>query len=118
LFRVLAGIDTLNEETDNYLALGTFDQYLYVKNKERMIGWGLFARFAFCPDDRNVIDQFYSFGVGGRGCLIPACRSTSDRRRMAGKTYKFIMSAKVSVKQLRSLIIYDPTPWRSISRVS
>jgi len=38
-----------------------------------LIGWGLFARFAWTPDpeDRNVIDQFYSFGVGGRGCLIP-----------------------------------------------
>ena len=71
LFRVLAGIDTLNEESDNYLGLITFDQYLYVKDKEQMIGWGLFARGAWCPDDRNVIDQFYSFGVGGRGLLIP-----------------------------------------------
>lgn len=71
LFRVLAGIDTLNEDTDNYLALITFDQYLYVKDKDQMIGWGLFARGAWCPDDRNVIDQFYSFGVGGRGILIP-----------------------------------------------
>ena len=71
LLRVLSGVNVTNDKTNNYLALGTFDQYLYVKDKERMVGWGLFARFAWDPEDRNVIDQFYSFGVGGRGCLIP-----------------------------------------------
>jgi porin len=71
LARVLLGIDARHEKSNNYLALGTFDQYLYVKDKERMIGWGLFARFGWCPKNRNVIDQFYSFGVGGRGLLIP-----------------------------------------------
>ena len=71
LARLLLGIDSANPKTDNYIALGTFDQYLYVKDEAQQIGWGLFARFAWDPKDRNVIDQFYSFGVGGRGCLIP-----------------------------------------------
>ena len=60
-----------SDKNDNYITIGTFDQYLYVKDKERMIGWGLFARYGFTPKDRNVIDQFYSFGLSGRGCLIP-----------------------------------------------
>jgi carbohydrate-selective porin OprB len=71
LLRVLVGIDTVNEESDNYISIGTFDQYLYVKDKERGIGWGLFGRYGWTPKNRNVIDQFYSFGIGGRGCLLP-----------------------------------------------
>lgn len=34
-------------------------------------GVGVFARAGWAPDDRNVIDQFYSLGIGGRGILIP-----------------------------------------------
>jgi porin len=67
----LVGIKTRKTYSDNYISIGTFDQYLHVKDKERMIGWGLFARYGWAPKDRNVIDQFYSFGLGGRGCLIP-----------------------------------------------
>ena len=67
----LVGIKTPNTKPDNYITIGTFDQYLYVKNKKQLVGWGLFARYALAPKDRNVIDQFYSFGLGGRGCLIP-----------------------------------------------
>ena len=65
------GIDTDHEQSDNYISIGTFDQYLYVKDKARMVGWGLFGRYGVAPKDRNVIDQFYSFGIGGRGCLLP-----------------------------------------------
>jgi porin len=67
----LLGLVPIETETDNYITIGTFDQYLYVKDKEQNIGWGLFARFGWTPKDRNAIDQFYSFGVGGRGLLIP-----------------------------------------------
>jgi porin len=31
----------------------------------------IFARAGWAPEDRNVIDQFYSFGIGGYGMLIP-----------------------------------------------
>jgi porin len=65
------GLVPIKEKTDNYISLGTFDQYLYVKDKEKQIGWGLFARYGYSPKNRNAIDQFYSVGVGGRGCIIP-----------------------------------------------
>jgi len=33
------------------------------------VGVGLFLRAGWEPQDRNVIDQFYSFGIGGYGGL-------------------------------------------------
>jgi porin len=71
LLEELVGATPIKKKTDNWITIGTFDQYLYVKDKEKQIGWGLFARYGISPKNRNAIDQFYSFGVGGRGCLIP-----------------------------------------------
>jgi porin len=67
----LLGLVPIETKTDNYVMLVTADQYLFVKDKKQQIGWGLFGRLGFAPKDRNAIDQFYSFGVGGRGLLIP-----------------------------------------------
>jgi hypothetical protein len=35
------------------------------------VGIGIFGRAGCAPRDRNVIDQFYSLGIGGFGMLIP-----------------------------------------------
>jgi len=67
----LVGRVPIEEKTDNWATIITADQYLFVKDIERKIGWGLFFRFGYAPKNRNAIDQFYSFGVGGRGMLIP-----------------------------------------------
>jgi carbohydrate-selective porin OprB len=56
-----------------------FDQYLWVKEgspaagrkHQPPVGIGIFGRAGWVPKDRNVIDQFYSFGIGGFGMLIP-----------------------------------------------
>ena len=58
-------------KTDNYGVFFNFDQYLYMKDGETGAGWGIFGRAGWAPKNRNVIDQFYSFGLGGTGCLIP-----------------------------------------------
>jgi porin len=71
LLEELVGLIPVEEKTDNWISIGTFDQYLYVKDAEKQIGWGLFARYGVTPKNRNAIDQFYSVGVGGRGLLIP-----------------------------------------------
>lgn len=78
---------------NNYAILFNFDQYLWVKGGsaaayEKSVnesgvpgiarhnlppeGIGIFARAGFAPKDRNVIDQFYSVGVGGYGMIIPS----------------------------------------------
>ena len=71
LLRELTGRVPIKEKTENWVTIITAHQYLFVKDIERQIGWGLFFRFGYAPQNRNAIDQFYSFGVGGRGMLIP-----------------------------------------------
>jgi len=75
----IIGVVPVVNKTENYAVLVNFDQYLWVKSsaqdKDRHnlppVGIGLFGRAGWAPKDRNVIDQFYSFGVGGYGMLIP-----------------------------------------------
>ena len=85
-------VPELDEHTDNYALISNFSQYLWVKEggaeafNKRLegtqyaglthhntppVGFGLFGRAGWEPDDRNAIDQFYSFGIGGYGMLIP-----------------------------------------------
>ena len=85
----LAPVDTKNE---NYMLLFNFEQYLWVedasaeaaarrhegsdhpgihRHHNNPLGIGIFGRFGWAPDDRNVTDQFYSLGIGGYGTLIP-----------------------------------------------
>ncbi len=35
------------------------------------VGIGIFGHAGWSPKDRNAIDQFYSFGIGVYGMLIP-----------------------------------------------
>jgi carbohydrate-selective porin OprB len=86
------GFVPVDEKSDNYAVVANFAQYLWVKegsteafNKRREgsphralthhnlppVGIGIFGRAGWAPDDRNAIDQFYSFGIGGYGMLIP-----------------------------------------------
>jgi len=73
-------------------AAGNFSQYLWVRDDNtaadkkqvgagshialtdhsvQPVGIGLFGRADWAPEDRNAIDQFYSFGIGGFGVLLP-----------------------------------------------
>ena len=75
LWRDLRGVRPKAMKTDNYGVFFNFDQYLYTKEGRPGAGWGIFGRAGWTPKDRNVIDQFYSFGLGGTGCLIPGRES-------------------------------------------
>jgi carbohydrate-selective porin OprB len=88
----ILGLVPVEKERNNYTFLANFDQYLWVeggsldeyerRQQERAFsgigrgnhlaprGIGLFARVGWAPDDRNAIDQFYSFGIGGWGVGI------------------------------------------------
>jgi len=71
-------------ESQNYTVFGNFAQYLWVKDDSAEenphsglthhnvppVGIGLFGRAGWAPKDRNAIDQFYSFGIGGWGVGI------------------------------------------------
>ena len=92
LIEEIIGVVPVAEESDNYAFLLNFDQYLWVKDEsadayhKRLdasqspgvgrhhlppVGIGIFGRAGWSPKDRNVIDQFYSFGIGGYGMVIP-----------------------------------------------
>ena len=79
LFGQLIGAIPIEEEHSNYTAIGNFAQYLWVKKTSEGLsrknlpprGIGIFGRFGWHPEDRNVIDAFYSFGFRGNGMLIP-----------------------------------------------
>jgi porin len=71
----------VSKKDGNYCALASFDQYLWTRDAGQLpadassrkglppVGIGLFFRAGWEPQDRNVIDQFYSFGIGGYGGL-------------------------------------------------
>jgi len=71
----------VSKKDGNYAVLLDFDQYFWTRDAGQApadapsrkglppVGVGLFFRAGWEPEDRNVIDQFYSFGVGGYGGL-------------------------------------------------
>ena len=70
------GLVPVSTKENNYTVVGNFSQYLFVKGPNDRkglppIGIGLFGRAGWAPKGRNVIDQFYSAGIGGFGMLIP-----------------------------------------------
>lgn len=92
LIEEILGVVPVADKSDNYAVLFNFDQYLWVEGgdlaayQKRVdsnqypgvgrhhlppVGVGIFGRAGWAPKDRNVIDQFYSFGIGGFGMLLP-----------------------------------------------
>jgi porin len=100
-YRVLAGYDTRDvtdfaidprhllgeilgliptaEKSSNRAVVLSIDQFIWTRGGGSVtgragqppVGIGIFARAGWTPEDRNVIDQFYSLGIGGFGMLIP-----------------------------------------------
>ena len=70
----IIGLNPTIKKDGNYALALTASQYLWVADEGhssrrdgKPTGLGLFLRFGIAPEDRNVIDQFYSVGVGGYG---------------------------------------------------
>jgi hypothetical protein len=92
LIAEIIGVVPVAREKNNYAVLVTASQYLWVADgsagayKKKInspnykgplrhdlppVGIGIFGRAGWAPDDRNVIDQFYSIGIGGYGMIFP-----------------------------------------------
>ncbi len=79
LFAQSVGEVPIDEKSTNYTVIGNFSQYLWVKEGSQGLkrenlpprGIGIFCRFGWHPEDRNVIDEFYSFGLRGIGVSLP-----------------------------------------------
>jgi len=103
----IIGLTPVISYDNNYAAIVNFDQYLWTRDEGVAgadapsrkglppVGMGIYFRAGWAPADRNVIDQFYSFGIGGYG-MIPGrdddrwglgwagTHISSDLRRDAG----------------------------------
>ena len=69
---------TITKKCNNYAFLINFDQYVWKSDKNHLIehrhfqppvGVLLFGRLGWEPKDRNVIDLFFSIGVGSYGVI-------------------------------------------------
>jgi len=65
----LAGLDPLKEEDSNQAYYVNFDQYVFLADEEEKRGLGVFGRAGYGDDDTNVVDRFFSFGMGGKGLV-------------------------------------------------
>jgi len=68
----IIGTVPVAQESENYAMVMAGSQYLWVdktgrRSDGRPVGFGPFFRFGIAPEDRNLIDQFYSAGLGGNG---------------------------------------------------
>ncbi|KTD63345.1 carbohydrate porin [Legionella spiritensis] len=89
LLAELIGVIPIARKNNNYGILVNFDQYLWVMDNHHQaatkfakgddqpsrkgippLGFGLYGRAGWSPDDRNVISQFYSAGLGGYGLMF------------------------------------------------
>jgi porin len=73
------GLVPTAQKSANRAAVLSIDQFLWTRDASTVagrkdlppVGIGIFGRAGWAPEDRNVIDQFYSIGIGGFGMLIP-----------------------------------------------
>jgi porin len=61
---------SLGSESGSWAAYYNFDQYLYTESDDPTQGIGVFGRIGVSDGDANLIQSFYSAGVGGKG-IIP-----------------------------------------------
>ena len=57
----------VKKEDDSWAVWYNFDQYLVGGDDGR--GFGLFGRVGFADEKTNLVEQFYSLGVGGKGII-------------------------------------------------
>lgn len=104
-----------NPETrpDNYGLYYNFDQYLFTEHDDPTQGWGLFGRFGIAPSNANLIDQFYSIGLGGKGTIPRRDRDTWGLGYYCATTSSDIRSSLGMTSEQGVELFYniEVTPW-------
>jgi porin len=59
----------IREQTGSWSVYYNFDQFLYTTKADGSQGIGIFGRIGFGDRNTNIVEQFYSFGIGGQGML-------------------------------------------------
>jgi len=60
------GVDT---KQDDYVFWYNFDQYIFTEAEDPSQGIGIFGRYGYSNGKANVLDDFFSFGIGGKGIV-------------------------------------------------
>jgi porin len=74
--RGLGGPPQLAQSSDDWAIFYDFDQYIYKVDGATDRGVGLFGRFGITSGKVNVVQQFYSIGLSGKG-VIPGRENDS-----------------------------------------
>jgi porin len=116
---ILLGLD-LPQKNGNWVVGFSADQYVYMPEKagtptvhtaqfdKTPEGIGVFLRFYYAPEDRNLWNMFVSGGVGGRG-VIPS--RPLDRYGMG--FYAFIESGKLKQQPILAGAIGTEYGWEA-----
>ena len=59
----------IREQSGSWAVYYNFDQFLYTTKADGSQGIGIFGRIGFGDRNTNILEQFYSFGIGGQGML-------------------------------------------------
>jgi porin len=59
----------IREQSGSWSVYYNFDQFVYTTKTDGSQGIGIFGRIAFGDRNTNILEQFYSFGIGGQGLL-------------------------------------------------
>jgi porin len=59
----------IREQSGSWSVFYNFDQFLYTTKVDGSQGLGIFGRIGFGDRNTNILEQFYSFGIGGQGML-------------------------------------------------
>ena len=65
----LIGLDTLRKDEGSWSFYYNFHQYLFTEEQDPSQGFGLFGRYGFADEETNIMDDFYSIGLGGKGII-------------------------------------------------
>lgn len=69
IIRSLLGLDTLKKEESSWGFYYNFHQYLFTEEDDSSQGYGIFGRLGFADDETNIMEDFYSIGLGGKGII-------------------------------------------------
>jgi porin len=59
----------IRKTSGSWSAYYNFDQFLYTTKADGSQGIGIFGRIGLGDQNTNILQQFYSFGIGGQGML-------------------------------------------------
>lgn len=54
---------------DDSVVWYNFDQYIFTERQDPTQGIGIFGRYGYSDGKANVLEEFYSFGIGGKGIV-------------------------------------------------